>query len=98
MAISKKATKTLLDLYMGDTVILYLKGLNVLIASEGGQMDITPMLTGIVMDVDEAFIHLGNGDMITKSIFHENVGLIESAIMDEMLISTDLATDESEIN
>lgn len=98
MPIGKKATKTLQDLYLGDTVVLYLKGLNVLVPHGDGQVDITPMLTGIVMDVDETFIHLGNGDMISKSIYHENVGLIESAIMEEMLISPDMAADDSEIN
>lgn len=99
VAISRKATKTLNDLYLGDTVILYLKGMNVLIANEeAGQMDITPMLTGIVMDIDETFIHIGDGNMIQKSIYHENVGLIESASMEEMLISADLPTNDSEIN
>lgn len=98
MAISKKAMKTLQDLYLGDTVILYLKGLNVLVASAEGQMDITPMLTGIVMDVDETFIHLGDGGMITKSIYHENVGLVESATIDEMMINADMAQNDSEIN
>ena len=98
MAISKKATKVLQDLYIGDTVILYLKGLNVLVASDEGQMDITPMLTGIVMDIDEAFVHLGDGNRITKSIYHENIGLIESTTIDEIFISPDMATSESEIN
>ena len=98
MAISKKATKTLSDLYVGDIVVLYLKGLNVLVQHEEGQMDVTRMLTGIVMDIDEAFIHLGDGSMITKSIYHENVGLIESTTMEEMLISPDMASNESEIN
>lgn len=96
--ISKKATKTLQDLYLGDTVVLYLKGLNVIVAHEEGQMDVTPMLTGIVMDIDDTFIHLGDGNMITKSIYHENVGLIESATIDEMLISPDMATTPEEIN
>lgn len=98
MSLSKKATRTLLDLYMGDTVVLYLKGLNVVVAHEEGQMDVTPMLTGICMDIDEAFIHLGDGNMITKSIYHENVGLIESASSEEMLISPEMAINDSEIN
>lgn len=99
MAISKKAIKTLMDLYVGDLVVLYLKGMNVVVADENsGEMNITPMLQGIVMDVDEAFIHLGDGDIIQKSIYHENVGLIESLVIDESLISFDMATNESEIN
>jgi hypothetical protein len=98
MAISKKAMKTLQDLYFGDTVILYLKGLNVMVAHDDGQLDVTPMLTGIVMDVDEAFIHLGDGSMITKSIYHENVGLIESTTLEALAISPEMATNESEIN
>lgn len=97
MSIGKKAVKTLIDLYAGDTVVLYLKGMNVLIANEEQQMDVTPMLTGIVMDVDDTFIHLGDGNMIQKSIYHENVGLIESATMPD-LIAIDYPTTDSEIN
>lgn len=99
MAISKKVIKTLQDLYLGDTVILYLKGLNVLVGNEEmGTIDVTPMLTGIVMDTDETFIHLGDGNMITKSIYHENIGLIESTTISEMMITPDMAISDSEIN
>jgi hypothetical protein len=99
MAIPKKSVQILMDLYQGDSVILYLKGMNVLIAhEESGQMDITAMLTGIVMDIDEAFIHLGDGNMVTKSIYHENVGLIETTTVEEMLITPELATNDTEIN
>lgn len=86
-----------MDLYAGDTVILYLKGMNVLIAHEDSQMDVTPMLTGIVMDVDETFMHMGDGNMIQKSIYHENIGLIESATVPD-LISVDYPATDSEIN
>lgn len=98
MAISKKALKTLHSLYLGDIVVLYLKGMNVLVAHEEGQMDVSPMLTGIIMDIDECFIHLGDGSMITKSIYHENVGLIESTTTEDMMISPEMASSESEIN
>lgn len=97
--ISKKAVKTIQDLYLGDLVVLYLKGMNVVVANEEmGQMDVTPMLNGILMDVDETFLHLGDGSMITKSLYHENVGLIESASMDDMFVMPDMPQDESEIN
>lgn len=99
MAISKKAVKTLMDLYVGDHVILYLKGMNVLVTNEeAGQMDITAMLQGVVMDIDEEFIHLGNGDMIHKSIYHENIGMIETLIIEESLISLDMPENDTEIN
>lgn len=99
MAISKKAMKTLMDLYAGDSVILYLKNMNVIVAhEESGQMDITPMLAGIVMDIDETFIHLGDGNMIQKSIYHENVGLIENSSLEDLLITADLPVNDSEIN
>lgn len=98
MAISRKAMNTLMELYLGDSVILYLKGMNVVIPSETGHMDISPMLQGVVMDVDETFLHLGNGDMIQKSIFHENVGLIESMVIEDPMINFDMAASPEEIN
>jgi hypothetical protein len=97
--ISKSALKTLLDLYLGDTVILYLKNINVVIPNEDGEhMDVSAMLTGMVMDIDENFIHLGDGDMIKKSVYHENIALIESMIVDNNLISDDLPENDLEIN
>lgn len=99
MALSKKAVKTLMSLYLGDNCVLYLKDMNIVVAhEEAGQLDVTPMLAGIVMDIDESFIHLGDGSMIQKSIYHENVGLIESTSVPEFLISPDMASNESEIN
>jgi len=98
MAISKKAMTTLRDIYLGDSVILYLKDMNVVIPTGDGNMDISPMLQGIVMDVDETFIHLGNGDMVQKSVYHENVGMIESLIVDDALINFDMPERDSEIN
>ncbi len=98
MSISKKAANTLIDLYMGDSVIIYLK-MNVVIPNEeAGQMEISAMLNGIVMEVDEDFIHIGDGETITKSIYHENIGLIESLVIDESMLSTELPENDLEIN
>ena len=97
--ISKGAVKTLFDLYMGDNVILYLKNMNVVVGNdETGQMEISAMISGIIMEIDQDFIHIGDGEMITKSIYHENVGLIESMLVDESLISLDLPENDLEIN
>lgn len=98
MALSKKAVQTLVELYMGDSVILYLKNMNVVVPSETGHMDISPMLQGIVMEVDDTFIHLGNGEMIQKSVYHENVGLIESMVVEDPLINFEMPEHDSEIN
>ena len=99
MAISKKAAQTLMDLYAGDDVIIYLKGMNVVVQNEeGSQLDVSPMLHGIVMEADETFIHLGDGEIIKKSIYHENVGLIENLVVDNALLGYDAAETDMEIN
>lgn len=97
--ISKKAVKTLIDLYLGDNVILYLKGMNVVIPNEeGGSMNISAMLQGTVMDIDDTFIHLGDGNMTGKSIYHENIGLIETTLVDDTILAFDFPSNDSEIN
>lgn len=98
--ISKKAVKTLLDLYLGEHVILYLKGMNVVLPNaDGGAVDITAMIQGIVMDIDDTFMHLGDGNMTSKSIGHENIGLIEAnTLMDETMMGMDFPTNDTEIN
>lgn len=98
MAISKKAMTTLRDIYLGDSVVLYLKDMNIIIPTEAGNMDISPMLQGIMMDIDETFVHLGNGNMVQKSIYHENVGMIESLVIEDPLINFDMPENETEIN
>lgn len=99
MAISKGALKNLKYLYLGELCVIYLKGMNIVIAhEEAGQMDVTPMLQGIIMDIDEAYIHLGDGDAINKSVKHDDYGVIELVIPQESLMDFDMPINDSEIN
>lgn len=98
MNISKGAVKSLRDLYFGELVVIYLRGMNIVVQQGDDQMDVTPMLQGIIMDIDQSFIHLGDGDQIHKSVKHNDYGVIELASMPEPLINFDMANDDSEIN
>lgn len=97
MGISKAAIRNLSQLYIGELVVVYLKGMNIVVSNEDvGHMDVTPMLQGIIMDIDESFIHLGDGGQILKSIKHDDYGVIELAMPPDPFMDLDISS--SEIN
>ncbi len=94
MSITAKAVKNLRELYFGELVVIYLKGMNLVIPDEEkGQIDITAMVQGIIMDIDESFIHIGDGELINKSIKHDDYGVIELVMASDPFMNDDMNMD-----
>ncbi len=80
MTISKTAVKTLMDLWVGEMVVIHLKGINLVIhEDENKSIEVAPMIQGFCYDIDSSFWHLGEDieSGVTKSLPHESVGLVE---------------------
>jgi hypothetical protein len=97
--ISKSAVKNLRELYFGELVIVYLKGMNLVVPNEEmGQVEISAMVQGIIMDIDEAFVHIGDGEFINKSIKHDDYGVIELVMANEAMMSSDMAIGDEDVH
>ncbi len=58
-------------------------------------MRVSTMADGLVIDIDEDFVHLGLPDgSITRSIPHESVGLMEIQFMEGSMDDSDFPFDE----
>lgn len=79
MGISKAAVKTLIDCFVNEEVIIFLKQMNVVaVSSEGDQMEVTAMIQGFLVHVDQDFLYLGLPDgEVTRSIGHDTAQMIE---------------------
>lgn len=84
MSITKSAVKNLISQYLDSLVVIHLKGMNVVVPNEEGQMDISPMILGVFVDCDQDYVYLIDIETDSvKSLPHESVGLIELQVMDE---------------
>ncbi len=78
MSISKNAAKKLRDLYLGQTVIIYLKNTQVPLPVNDSELTVSAMIEMFVLDVDEDYLYGGTPDgIVTKTVQHDLAGLIE---------------------
>lgn len=78
MSISKTAVKNLVKQYLDCLVVVHLKGMNVAIPSEEGELSISAMIIGVLCDVDQDYVYLIDLDTDeVKALPHDTVGLIE---------------------
>ena len=96
MAITAKAAKKLRGVFLDEEVTIYLKDMNVVTVDENaGEMRISAMAQGYVIDIDEDFFYLGLPDgEITRTINHETAQMVEitftpDAFMDQDLVGPD---------
>lgn len=97
--ISKAAVKKLCDIYLDQVVIIHLKNMSVVtVDNSGNELKVSPMIDGLILDIDEEFIHIGMPDgHIYKSVPHDTVGLIEIMEMDAF-ITADLPSADEEVH
>lgn len=100
MSISGRALKNLRATYLDQQVIVYLKNMQVVAPTEDGNgMNITAMISGLVVDIDSDFYHLGLPDStILKSVPIIDAGLIEIMIAAEDQIMFELPNDGDEVH
>jgi hypothetical protein len=88
------------EIYLDESIVVYLKDLNIVTITEDQQeMKVTPMVDGYVVDIDNEFIYLGLPDgLILKTIPHSSVGLIEIMLEPEMMIDLELPNEGDDIH
>lgn len=97
--ISKNAVKKLLEIYLDEQITIYLRDMNIVTVNEAqGEVKISPMVEGYVIDIDENFFYLGLPDgSILKTIPHETAGLIEMSTVTQF-ITEDMPTEEDDVH
>lgn len=95
MSRTKAVVKKLQTLYLGEICTLYLKDMQIITVDENqAEVKINVMLDGLVLDIDGDYVHLGNEDgVITKSIPHDLIGIIEIAFVGGEIMDMDVPLD-----
>ena len=99
MAITAAAARRLREIYLDQQVVVYLRDMNVVtVNEEHGEMKISAMAEGYVIDIDTNFVYLGLPDgTITRTINHDLAQMIEIAFGGELL-DMDFATSDEDIH
>lgn len=91
MAITFKAAKALRSIFIDENIVIYLKDMNVVtVDPDQNTMNISAMIQGYVIDIDENFYYLGNQDgYVVKVVSHDIAQIVEifeeaSPMTDEM--------------
>lgn len=81
MALTSKSLKKLRELYLDELVTFYLKDLNVPLPTEDGQIQVTAMIAGIVLDIDEMYYYVGDPHtgQFCRTIEHSAAPIVELA-------------------
>lgn len=98
--ISKAAAQRLLELYVGELIVVHLKNMNIVTTNENQEMiELSPMVEGFVVDIDRNFIYLGTADgMVLKTLTHDVVGIIEVNNLMEEMLSNDMPVSEGDVH
>lgn len=96
---SKSAVRKLLEIYLDENITIYLREMNIVTVNEAqGEVKISPMIEGYVIDIDQDFFYLGLSDgSVLRTIPHATVGLIEMTA-EQQFVNEDMATDEDEVH
>lgn len=81
-----KSVENLKKAFIGELVVVFIKGMDVAIVSEDGKsMNISSMVEGYFVDVDEDYIYLANNfeGPIKRSISHDIAKMIQIAPTEE---------------
>jgi hypothetical protein len=85
VSITLKTAKKLRGVFVDEEVVIYLKDMNVVTVDENqGEMKISAMIQGYVIDIDENFYYLGLPDgQITRTVSHETAQMVELLALNE---------------
>ena len=97
--ISKTAVHKLLEIWLDENIIIYLRDMNVVAVNEAqGEVKISAMIEGYVIDIDQDYFYLGSSSgEIVKTIPHLSVGLIEIGV-EASLINSEAPSSEDEVH
>lgn len=97
---SKSAVRKLREIYLDETITIYLREMNIVAVNESqGEVKISPMVEGYVIDIDQDFFYLGLPDgSILRTIPHATVGLIEMSFVGEVMLDQDMPGSEDDVH
>jgi hypothetical protein len=97
---SKNAVRKLLEIYLDENIIIYLRDMNVVAINESqGEVKISAMIEGYVVDIDQDYFYLGSSSdgVIVKTIPHHTIGLIELAV-EASPLNSDMAEHDEDVH
>lgn len=91
-----KSTSSLKALFLDQIVVFYLKDLNIAtFDEEGNDMQINAITDGFVVDIDDEFFYLGDGQgNVEKVISRTSVAMLEKMKMENNIVSLVPTEDE----
>ncbi len=94
--ISKDAVDRLMEHFLNEDVVIYLRDMNVVVVNENQEeVSLSAMTTGFVLDIDQDYFYLGTPDgNVTRTISHDVAQMIELAIPKEEFDLDQLETGE----
>lgn len=94
--ISKASLKHLRDIFLGETVLVYLKDMKIAAVNDEGEMTtMSGMVDGLLVDIDESFLYFGDNDgNVEKIINHEAVSIMEISQEEETVFNIELPSEE----
>ena len=94
------AAKKLLEIFLNEQVTIFLKDMNVVtVDEEQGELKVSAMVQGLILDVDIDYYYLGLPDgMITRTVAHETAQMVEIMFIADEFMDGDYPANELEIN
>lgn len=95
---SKNAVRKLREIYLDENIVIYLRDMNVVTINETqGEVKISAMIEGYVIDIDQDYFYLGNTDgHVLKTVPHDTIGLIELGVTAEEQMMSALEMPEAD--
>lgn len=100
MSITSKAVRKLKAFCLDEEVTIYLKDMNVVTVDETqGELKISAMAQGYVIDIDENFYYLGTPDgQVTRTISHDTAQMVELMFVGSEFMDEDMPSPDEDIH
>lgn len=98
--ISKIALRKLREIYLDENITIYLRDMNIVTVNEQqGEVKISPMIEGYVVDIDQDFYYLGLPDgSVIKTVPHDTTGLVEITFAGGEMLDLDMPAPDEDIH
>lgn len=100
MALTSKTIKKLKELFKDELVVFYLADMSIPLPSEDGEIKVSAMVSGIVLDIDGDFYYVGDPEtgQFVRTISHDAARIVEIMSLEQDLLDYDLPANDSEVH